>query len=115
MKKIIFLSFVFALFAASVMAQEKKAEQKTTQKKSSTTTSGAVKLDDLHLEAIIEKPSVSIMPKRVEPDLEKVEFITRKFDRELKMISEELFDLQVEKRNVAKIRDVEKILKKKRN
>lgn len=103
------------LIAGSVLAQQKKTTQKTAPKKNNATSSGAVKLDDLHLEAIIEKPSVSIMPKRVEPDLEEVEFITRKFDRELKMIPEVLFDLQVEKRKVAKIRDIEKILKKKRN
>ena len=102
------------LIFGSVQAQEKNKTKVQEKKPAKTIQTGEIKLDDLYLEALIEKPSVSIMPKRIEPDLEKVEFISRKFDRELKMVPEKLFDMQLEKNKVQKIRDIEKILKKKR-
>ena len=68
--------------------REKNKTKVQEKKPAKTIQTGEIKLDDLYLEALIEKPSVSIMPKRIEPDLEKVEFISRKFDRELKMVPE---------------------------
>lgn len=113
MKKVLFILFSMLIFC-SVQAQEKNKLKGQEKKPVKTTQTGEVKLDALHLEALIEKPSVSIVPKRIEPDLEKVEFISRKFDRELKMIPEKLFDMHLEKNKVQKIRNIEKILKKKR-
>jgi len=111
MKKYVLL-IVLILFSLPALAQEKKIEKVKPKPKVNQT--GEIKLDDLILQGMIEKPSVSIVPKRIEPDLEEVEFITRKFDRELKMVPEELFDIQLEKRKIQKIHDVDKILKKSR-
>lgn len=113
MKKILFLCFSL-LIISFVHAQEKSKTKVSEKPASRTAQTGEVKLDDLHLEALIEKPSVSVLPKRIEPDLEKVEFISRKFDRELKVIPEKLFDMHLEKNKVQKIREIEKILKKQR-
>lgn len=111
MKKYVLLIGLI-LFSLPVLAQEKKTEKEKTIPK--ITQTGEIKLDDLILQGMIEKPSVSIVPKRIEPDLEEVEFITRKFDRELRMVPEELFDIQLEKRKIQKIRNIDEILKKDR-
>ena len=49
---------------------------------------GDVILEDITIEAIIEKPRVSILPKRIEPELGELEFVNRSFDRELKSFPE---------------------------
>ncbi len=113
MNKLLLVVF-FILICLPAWAQENKSTQEKIKVKSTVTQKGEIKLDDLHLEALIEKPSVSILPKRIKPDLENVEFITRKFDRELKMVPEKLFDKQLGKKEVQKIRDIDKILKKNR-
>lgn len=73
-----------------------------------------IRLDALHLDAQIEKPSVSILPKRIEPDLEGIEYIIRDFDRELKRIPDELFDFDSDRRRVTRIQDVREIISRKR-
>ena len=113
MKKLL-LVVLLILISFPASAKEAKSTQEKTKSKSKITQTGEIKLDDLYLDALIEKPSVLILPKRIEPDLENVEFITRKFDRELKMVPEKLFDLQLGKKEIQKIRNLDKILKKKR-
>ena len=102
MKKYVLL-IVLILFSLPALAQEKKVEKEKPKPKVKQT--GEIKLDDLILQGMIEKPSVSIVPKRIEPDLEEVEFIIRKFDRELEMVPEELFNIQLEKRKIQKIKE----------
>ncbi len=116
MKKVILILAV-TLFSITAFAQDKSNANSSpaTQSDQPKVINGEIQLDALHLEAIIEKPSVSIVPKRIEPDLEKVEFINRRFDREVKLVPEELFSLQIEKNRVQKIRDIDSILKKARN
>ena len=53
----------------SANAQEKSQTKEQEKKPPTVTQTGEIKLEDLHLEALIEKPSVSIVPKRIEPDL----------------------------------------------
>ena len=43
-----------------------------------------VELIEITIEAEIEKPRVSILPKRIEPELGEMEFIDRSFEKELK-------------------------------
>jgi len=47
-------------------------------------TSGEIELLEINIEAVIEKPRVAILPKRVEPELGEMEFINRSFENELK-------------------------------
>lgn len=114
MRGLIILTFLLAV-VVSGPAQEKTVTAEKPKKNTRNIQTGEIKLEDLHLEALIEKPSVSILPKRVEPDLDKVEFISRNFDRELKMIPAELFDMQLEKKKFQKIHNMQALLKKKRN
>ncbi len=45
-----------------------------------------IQLLEISIEAVIEKPRVSILPKRVEPALGEMEFVDRSFEKELKSV-----------------------------
>jgi len=71
-------------------------------------------LEAIHVEAKIEKPSVSIIPKRIEPPLEEVEFVRRSFDRELKSLPQQMISFALGRSKVREIYEVKKILAKDR-
>lgn len=48
------------------------------------TAEGEIELLEINIEAVIEKPRVAILPRRVEPQLSEMEFINRSFENELK-------------------------------
>lgn len=43
-------------------------------------------LGTIYIEAEVEKPRVSLLPKRVRPDLSEIEFVDRSFRRELEKV-----------------------------
>jgi len=43
-------------------------------------------LSEINIEAIVEKPRVAILPKRVEPEFGEIQFINRSFESELKAV-----------------------------
>lgn len=45
-----------------------------------------IELTEITIEAVVEKPSVAILPKRIEPQFEEMEFIDRSFEKELKKV-----------------------------
>lgn len=45
---------------------------------------GEIELLEINIEAVIEKPRVAILPKRIEPQLGEMEFVDRSFEKELK-------------------------------
>lgn len=47
---------------------------------------GEMILNAIEIEAVIETPSVNIVPKRIDPEMGKVEFVDRSFENELKAI-----------------------------
>jgi len=109
MRRSLFVLLIIGFVAIAWLpagAQE-KPQQKAKPKISPT---GEIQLDALHLEAHIEKPSVSIVPKRVEPELQEVEFILRNFDRELRQVPRGLFSFQNNWNRVEKIRDLNQLL-----
>jgi hypothetical protein len=73
-----------------------------------------MELEAIAIEAIIEKPNVDIIPKRVTPDLEEVEFVERSFDRELKEVPKDLLLLDDDLDRVAKLEGLKKLLEKKK-
>ena len=73
-----------------------------------------MELEAIAIEAIIEKPNVDIIPKRVTPDLEEVEFVERSFDRELKEVPKDLLLLDDDLDRVAKLEGLKKMLEKKK-
>lgn len=73
-----------------------------------------MELESISIEAIIEKPNVDIIPKRIEPELEEVEFVERSFERELKEAPKDMLLLDDDLDRVAKLEGIKKILEKKK-
>ncbi|MFQ5707610.1 MAG: hypothetical protein ACE5HO_09195 [bacterium] len=69
-------------------------------------------LEEIFIEAVIEKPNVSILPAREKPDFEEIEFVNRSFEQELKAGPEKLILLESELSSVKKIEKLKKILAK---
>lgn len=108
----------FILMTVSAFAQEsQKNENKANKRSVEQSTASDIKeiqLDELHLDAQIEKPSVSILPTRLEPQLENVEYIIRYFDQELKMVSDKIYGFHSDRRKFTKIENLKKLLAKER-
>jgi hypothetical protein len=73
-----------------------------------------MELESISIEAIIEKPNVDIIPKRLAPELEEVEFVERSFDRELKEAPKDLLLLDDDLDRVAKLEGLKKLLEQKK-
>jgi hypothetical protein len=75
------------LAGVSLFAQDSTAVKPDTSgvsKASAKTGIQEIELTEITIEAEIEKPRVSILPKRIEPELGEMEFIDRSFEKELK-------------------------------
>lgn len=92
----------------------KPAEASRPAKPDSSATKEEMELEAIAIEAIIEKPNVDIIPKRVMPDLEEVEFVERSFDRELKEVPKDLLLLDDDLDRVAKLEGLKKLMEKKK-
>ena len=76
---------------------------------------GEIELMEINIEAVIEKPRVAILPKRIEPQLGEVEFIDRSFEKELKTAPDKPMIMDNRLFVPKKIEDLkQKILKKKK-
>ncbi|GEM_PF-2911464 len=80
----------------------------------SSKTTQEMELEAIAIEAIIEKPNVNIIPRRLEPELEEVEFVERSFDRELKEVPRDLLLLEDDLDRVARLEGLKKLLEKKK-
>ena len=72
-------------------------------------------LDEILIEALIEKPNVAIIPSRKLSTLEEIEFIDRSFEKELKAVPRGLFvvDRKAEQRkSIERLRAILKQHKK---
>jgi len=48
--------------------------------------SSEIVLEEIKIEAVVETPSVALVPKRLTPDFGKMEFVDRSFEKELKAV-----------------------------
>ena len=62
--------------------------------------------------AVVERPSVAIVPRRNRPKFERVMFLDRNFDRELKAVPVKLITLDEELESAKKIERLKKLLVK---
>lgn len=92
-KFVIWALFVSAvLFVSGLKAQTDIRKNKNKTAEVADTTSGTpivqlegeIVLEEISIEAVIEKPRVSIVPKRMNPEFGELELINRSFDHELK-------------------------------
>lgn len=71
-----------------------------------------VSLEDIHIDAVVEKPAVTLIPRRIPPEMGDAPEMNRSFDRELKQrpsfldkLGREMENgqrLQTDKKNLAK-------------
>ena len=92
---LIILNLIFSYFE---LGRTQTTQQKVDTTKSSAKTDslrmtpraiieeGEIELLEINIEAVIEKPRVAILPKRVEPQLGEMEFVDRTFEKELKKV-----------------------------
>ena len=71
-----------------------------------------MELGEINIKAIIEKPNVAIIPKRVKPELEEVLFIDRSFDRELKQVPKNILLHDDELDRPKKVEGLDKVIDK---
>jgi hypothetical protein len=75
-----------------------------------------IELMEINIEAVIEKPSVAILPKRIEPQLGESEFINRSFEKELKQAPDKLMIMDNRLFVPRKIEDLkEKLINRKKS
>ncbi len=98
------------LLNRNVDAQDVSSKKKPVAPK----TSKELVLKALHVEAHIEKPSVSIVPKRIEPKLKEVEFIRRSFSKEIKNVPRELLYMEMKKSRSKQVAEAREMLRKER-
>ncbi|OQX87841.1 hypothetical protein B6D60_02955 [candidate division KSB1 bacterium 4484_87] len=91
----LFIAFIFSVvvlmfFSIQALAQDGNSKAKNTSAADSSSVApvvqleGDIVLEDINIEAVIEKPRVSIVPKRMNPEFGELEFVDRSFDHELK-------------------------------
>ncbi|NIR51375.1 hypothetical protein GWO43_22590 [candidate division KSB1 bacterium] len=107
---------LLALVCASILlvvSQEALAKADTTLVSSDTTNidvTEEIVLDEIFIEAVIEKPNVAILPARVETDYGDVEFIDRSFKHELKEGPDRLLFMDAEFELAKKLEKLKEIL-----
>jgi len=97
-----------------VAKNAKPGSPANTTKPDTAKASEEMELESISIEAIIEKPNVDIIPKRLEPELEEVEFVERSFERELKEAPKDMLLLDDDLDRVAKLEGIKKMLEKKK-
>lgn len=80
---------------------------------SSATEDGELVLDVIEIKGYVDKPGVTIIPKRVEPEMEDME-IDRSFDREVKQGVGEIPMPDDALRQVDRVKSIKKAIDKKR-
>ncbi|MFQ5602146.1 MAG: hypothetical protein ACE5HS_02615 [bacterium] len=107
---ILFLIIIFGVSAANAFAQADSsnvADIKDIKK-----LKNEIILEEIVIEAIIEKPNVYVLPKRMESKFEEIEFIDRSFLNELKSAPEALKAIEVDYAKIKTISDLKKLLEK---
>ena len=114
--------FCFGIISGLTQTEAANEEKKAVQKPTQVTDENAKKedkgdefvLDEILIEAVIEKPNVAILPTLELGDLGDILFIDRSFEEELKTVPRGLFvmdDKAEQKKNIERIRT---LLKQKR-
>lgn len=74
--------------------------------------SSEIILQTIRIDAVIEKPTVTLIPKRAETDVGQVPFRARSFDKELKTKPKALSNYGEELENAKRIQKIKQVLAK---
>ena len=98
---------------AAVDSLKTPADSLKSSSKSIPVSSGEeLELEEIAIQAVIEKPNVDIIPKRVKPTFEEMRFIDRSFSHELKQIPKDLLLLGDELDQPKKVDALKKVIEK---
>jgi len=118
---LILLLLAFVLLGQNAFAQQQqKAAAIDTSRAAKTDTIKAppaiapqeTVLDPIKIEALVEKPSVTLIPKRAQTDVGQLPFGNRSFDKELKEKPKILSDYGKELESTKRIKELKKLLAK---
>jgi len=116
--RIVVIILAFSIVIPCLLEFTSLFAQDTTSVKSDTSTAdidevniGEIELIEISIEAVVDKPSVQIMPKRRIPDFGEMEYVNRSFENELKKGPQKPF---ITKRNATKPFQIEKTMKKRK-
>jgi len=106
---------VLAQDSVEVKADTTKSEGSKEPKKKDSNASDIKEmvLEEIQIQAVIEKPRVAILPKRREPELGKLEFVDRSFENELKKIPQKPMLIEEDLKTISKIRKLDTSRKEK--
>lgn len=116
-KLIVWTLFVLILVAFSTEklycqdSTQVSADTSQTKQVTSVQVDEEIVLSEITIEAEIEKPRVSIFPKRIEPELGEMEFIDRSFENELKKAPDKPFILKERSKSTININELKKKIK----
>jgi len=108
-----FVGLSNAVFSQSVARDTTKAQADSLRIASLDTVSGEIVLEAIEIKGRVEKPSVIIMPKRIEPEMGDVA-LERSFDKEVKEGSAEMGKLGKELNKVDRVKNIKKTVERKR-
>ncbi len=119
MRKTIRVSTLFVFLPALLLASTALGQDSTqTTIDSTAVQQEAVEeqvLTAISIIAVVERPSVAIVPRRDTPRFESLMFLDRNFDRELKQVPHRLITLSEDLESARKIARLKKLLVKKKN
>jgi hypothetical protein len=115
MLKMLIISALF--FIAAVTCPAQTAQVDTTEEEETPNVWQAEEqvLNPIHIEAVIEQPRVTLIPKRADTPVEDLPPHYRSFDLELKAKPELIDEYGKELENAARIEKLKKVLDKKEN
>jgi len=123
MKRIILILIGLTLCSLPVYAVEKPVVQDTLKTKKVQLNKGnktnikkqneEIVLDEIEIKGRVDKPGVIIVPKRVEPEMSKIE-LERSFSKEIKEGVGEIPKPEKELKELDRVKSIKKTLKRKR-
>jgi hypothetical protein len=108
---IILFSLAVCVFSAAPSAED---TTKSVSKKSAGAGGKEITLDEIDIQGVVEKPSVIIVPKRIEPDLKEKE-LSRSFEQEVRESTGDIPKQDEPLRKVEPAPSIKKTMEKKRN
>ena len=113
----IFITALLLLIIAASVSPAQTPQQPDSTRVVAAADSSAVRevsLEDIHIEAVIEKPAVTLIPKRITPEMGEAPAMVRSFDRELKQRPRFISEMGREPDAGERMQTAKKILRKKR-
>jgi len=104
----------FFVFSAVLLPADSTQNASRQTEKKNRSADREISLDEIDIQGSIEKPSVIIVPKRIEPDLQEVE-LNRSFEQEVKEGVGEIPKTEDPLRKVEPAPSIKKSIEKKRD